>query len=124
MNDVSLYEQLGGYAAIVVIANALFPRLVAEEQLVRFWGHKDEDEIALAKQLFIDFVAQQTGGEISYQGRDMQQLHDRMQIDVPEWLIFMRHLNDTLDELGLSDRQRQGVQSFVKTTMEGMVEQH
>ena len=39
----TLYERLGGYDAIVAVANDLLPRLRADPQRGRFWAHRGED---------------------------------------------------------------------------------
>ena len=53
--EKSLYERLGGYDAISAVVNNLIPRLVADEQLGRVWGHRGNDGLEREKQLLIDF---------------------------------------------------------------------
>ena len=36
----TLYSRLGGYDAIVAVADNLLPRLAGDDQLRRFWDHR------------------------------------------------------------------------------------
>ena len=54
--SASLYERLSGYDAIAAVADNLLPRLMADEQLGRFWEHRGADGIAREKQLLVDFL--------------------------------------------------------------------
>jgi hemoglobin len=65
----SLHDRLGGYDAIAAVASNLLPRLMADEQLGRFWQHRGSDGIDREKQLLIDFLAHSSGGPMYYTGR-------------------------------------------------------
>jgi len=73
----SLYERLGGYDAIVAMANDLLPRLNNDPQLGRFWAHRGADGVEREKQLLIDFLCASAGGPVYYRGRDMALTHRR-----------------------------------------------
>lgn len=120
--EASLYQRLGGYEAIVAVVDNLFPRLANDQQLGRFWEHRGNDGIAREKQLLIDFIANQAGGELYYRGREMKLLHEGMRISESDWTVFWDHLNDTLDQFNLPDRERQDVLVFIKSTKEDIVE--
>ncbi len=45
----TLYERLGGYEAIAVVASDLLPRLQADPQLGRFWAHRGDDGVQREK---------------------------------------------------------------------------
>ena len=120
--DVPLYERLGGYEAIVAVVNDLFPRLAGDKQLGRFWAHRGEDGIAREKQLLIDFLANKSGGNLYYRGRDMKLTHIGMRISESDWNILMTHINATLDKFKLPRRERQEVIAFIESTKADMVE--
>jgi hemoglobin len=48
-DNKSLYDRLGGHAAITAVANDLLPRLRADSQLGRFWAHRGEDGVMREK---------------------------------------------------------------------------
>ncbi len=120
--EASLYQRLGGYDAVVAVVNNLFPRLAGDKQLGRFWAHRGADGIAREKQLLIDFIANKAGGNLYYRGRDMKLVHKDMRISESDWRILMKHINATLDEFKLPDRERQDVIAFIESTKADMVE--
>jgi hemoglobin len=118
----SLYERLGGYDAIVAVADELLPRLMSDPKLGRFWAHRGDDGLAREKQLLIDFLCNSAGGPMYYTGRDMKLSHVGMQISGQDWQIFIGHLEDTLDKFDVPDKERQEVLAFVESTREDIVE--
>ena len=92
----NLYERLGGYDAIAVVANDLLLRLRNDPQLGRFWKDRAEDSIMREKQLLIDFLCANAGGPMYYRGRDMQLSHRGMGISESDWIVFLGHAAATL----------------------------
>ncbi len=122
MSDKSLYERLGGYDALVAVADNLLPRLAGDAQLSRFWANRGEDGIAREKQLLVDFLASNAGGPMYYTGRDMLLSHKGMAISAADWDAFIGHLNATLDEFQVPEPERGQVLGFIDTTRADIVE--
>jgi len=124
MTDTSatLYQRLGGYDAIAAVAGSLIGRLMADEQLGRFWAHRGEDGLAREKQLLIDFLSASAGGPLLYTGRDMATSHKGMRISESDWSIFMGHVKDTLAEFEVPEKETADVLGFVKSTKSEIVE--
>lgn len=118
----TLYTRLGGYDALVAVADNLLPRLSGDPELGRFWAHRGEDGIAREKQLLVDFLASNTGGPMYYTGRGMAQSHKGMAISARDWDIFIGHLNDTLDAFQVPDQERSEVLAFMDSTKADIVE--
>ena len=118
----SLYDRLGGYDAIAAVANNLLPRLMADEQLARFWQNRGADGIDREKQLLIDFLAHSAGGPMYYTGRDMTIAHRGMQISESDWTRFLGHLNDTLKHFDLPAAETDDVLAFIESTKSEIVE--
>jgi len=118
----SLYSRLGGYDAIAAVADNLLPRLMADEQLGRFWAHRGEDGIRREKQLLIDFLCANAGGPMVYTGRDMSTSHRGMQISASDWTRFIEHLTDTLTHFDLADAEKNDVLGFIESTKSEIVE--
>src|SRR5260370_4233604 len=76
----TLYERLGGYAAIAAGANDLLPRLPADPQLGRVWAHRGEDGVMREKQLLVDFLCASAGGPMYYRRRGIGLTHPGMRI--------------------------------------------
>ena len=118
----SLYNRLGGYDAIAAVANNMLPRLMADEQLGRFWQNRGENGIERAKQLLIDFLAHASGGPMLYTGRNMTTTHRGMQISEADWTSFIGHLTDTLRHFDLPAAETNDVLTFIESTKSEIVE--
>lgn len=121
-SSATLYQRLGGYDAITAVAGSLIGRLMADEQLGRFWAHRGEDGLAREKQLLIDFLSASAGGPLLYTGRDMATSHKGMRISESDWSIFMGHVKDTLAEFEVLEKETADVLGFVESTKSEIVE--
>jgi hemoglobin len=122
MEAKSLYERLGGYDAVSAVANDLLPRLIADDQLGRFWAHRGIDGVEREKQLLIDFLCHNAGGPLYYTGRGMTVTHRGMRISESDWSTFLGHLRDTLEHFDLPDAEKTDVLSFIESTKSEIVE--
>jgi hemoglobin len=118
----SLYQRLGGYDAISAVAENLLPRLIADDQLGRFWAHRGADGIAREKQLLIDFLSNASGGPMVYTGRNMKTTHIGMQLSESDWTIFIGHVEATLDSFSLPEPERGDVIGFIESLKGDIVE--
>lgn len=118
----SLYERLGGYDAIAAVVNNLIPRLMADEQLGRFWAHRGDDGVQREKQLLVDFLCNASGGPMYYTGRDMTLAHRGMRISSSDWQRFVEHLEQTLASFELPDSEVTDVMTFIASTKNEIVE--
>lgn len=116
MNEATLYQRLGGYDGIAAVADNLMPRLTADAKLGRFWAHRGDDGLRREKQLLIDFLCSVMGGPMVYTGRDMKTTHAGMRINESDWSAFMDHLQATLDEFKIPDREGSEVISLAGST--------
>ena len=108
----SLYERLGGHAAITAVANDLLPRLRADLQLGRFWPHPGEDGVMREKQLLVDFLCASAGGPTYYRGRDMVLTHRGMRISESDWNVFLGHAAATLSKFRVPEVEQADVVAF------------
>jgi hemoglobin len=118
----SLYERLGGYDAIVAVANDLLPRLNNDPQLGRFWAHRGADGVEREKQLLIDFLCASAGGPVYYRGRDMALTHRGMRISESDWNVFLTHATATLAKLQVPAAEQREVAMFVQSLKKEIVE--
>jgi len=118
----TLYERLGGYAAIAAVANDLLPRLRTDPQLGRFWAHRGEDGVTREKQLLIDFLCATTGGPMYYRGRDMVLTHRGMRISDSDWTVFLGHAAATLAKFQVPEAEQRDVVAFVQGLKKEIVE--
>lgn len=118
----SLYARLGGYDAIAGVAEELLARLMADEQLGRFWRHRAHDSVRREKQLLIDFLCSSAGGALYYTGRDMKTSHFGLGISGDDWQAFLGHLRATLEKFQVATAEREDVIAFVESTRQDIVE--
>jgi hemoglobin len=118
----TLYERLGGYDAIVAVANDLLPRLRNDPQLGRFWKNRAEDSIMREKQLPIDFLCANAGGPMYYRGRDMQLSHRGMSVSESDWSVFLGHAAATLAKFKVPAAEQSDVVAFVQSLKKDIVE--
>ena len=120
--SATLYQRLGGYDAVAAVAGDLIGRLVADEQLGRFWAHRGQDGLDREKQLLIDFLCANAGGPLLYTGRDMTTTHRGMRISESDWTIFIGHVKATLAEFEVPEKDTADVVGFVESTKSEIVE--
>ncbi|HEY8206842.1 MAG TPA: group 1 truncated hemoglobin [Myxococcaceae bacterium] len=119
----TLFDRLGGYAAMAAVANDLLPRLQNDPQLGRFWAHRGADGIQREKQLLIDYLCASTGGQMYYTGRNMALSHRGMRISESDWNVFLGHAAATLNKLAVPQAEQGEVVSFVQSLKKDIVEQ-
>ena len=122
MSEQKLYDRLGGYDAIVGVAEALFVRVRACPELGRFWAHRGDDGIDREKQLLIDYLCASSGGPMYYTGRDMRTAHRGMRISDSDWSTFAAHVSATLAAAHLPETERNDVIAFIESSKADVVE--
>ncbi|MCB1931666.1 MAG: group 1 truncated hemoglobin [Candidatus Accumulibacter sp.] len=122
MDQISLYERLGGYDGITGFVDDLLPRLRADGQLGRFWQNRGDDGIAREKQLLIDYLSANAGGTLYYTGRDMKLSHKGMKISESDWSIFLDHAAATITALRVPKPESDEVVAFVLSLKDDIVE--
>jgi hemoglobin len=102
----SLYHRLGGYDAVAAFVDDLLPRLMSDSQLSVYWRGKCKDSLSKERQLLVDFLSSAFGGPAHYAGRNMKTSHDGLAISESDWNLFIRHTTETLNDLGVEEREK------------------
>jgi len=111
----SLYEQLGGEAAITAAVDIFYRKMLSDDRVAPFFDSVDMDG-QRAKQAA--FITMATGGPNNYTGKDLREGHKHL---VEKGLndshvdIVVEHLAATLKELGVGDEQIQQVSELVNS---------
>jgi len=122
MAEKSLYERLGSYDGITAFVNNLLDRVKADGQLRRFWDHRGTDRLEKEKQLLIDYLCANAGGQVHYTGRDMKVSHKGMNISESDWQIFLQHAGATMQALNVPEQEQIDVSEFVTSLKNDIVE--
>ena len=99
----SLYERLGGSAAINAAVDIFYRKVLNDELLAPFFDDVDMDAQIAKQKAFLTMV---TGGPNAYEGRDMREAHKRLVasgIGDAHVDAVIAHLGATLQELGAAE---------------------
>lgn len=101
----SLYEQLGGEAAVDAAVDIFYRKMLLDERVAAYFEAVDMDRQRAKQKAFLTMVF---GGPSAYGGRDLRAAHaglvqrglSDLHVDV-----VIEHLGGTLKELGVKDEQ-------------------
>lgn len=99
----SLYEELGGAAAIDAAVDIFYRKVLSDDRIARFFEGVDMERQAAKQKAFLTMVF---GGPANYSGKDMRQGHAhlvKMGLDDSHVDAVIEDLGETLKELGVSD---------------------
>ncbi|HET6360689.1 MAG TPA: group 1 truncated hemoglobin [Gemmatimonadota bacterium] len=123
----TLYDRLGGEAAIAAVVDTLVALASADAELnftrqgtANEWEATPEN-VALFKTRMVQFVGQATGGPQVYEGQDMATAHAGMQITDEEFDRLAGHLEAALDAYDVPETEKQELFAIVETTRSAIV---
>ncbi len=93
--EASLYDRLGGKAAIEAVIEDFVRRCAEDDRINRKFVRTD---IPRLKRMLVDQVCEATGGPCRYTGRDMRETHDGMGVTAGEFDALVEDLVQTLDQ--------------------------
>ena len=96
--STSIYERLGGEAAVDAAVDIFYRKVLADERISSFFDDVDMDRQRAKQKAFLTFVF---GGPNSYAGKDMRAAHARMKLTELHFNAVMENLGATLTELGV-----------------------
>ncbi len=109
----SLYTRLGGYDALAIFATKLIGQAQGDDMLGRFWLNRSADRNDRDLQVLIDYLVNQTGGQMYYTGRDMALAHRGMGINETDWARFIEIVINVAGELGVGETEGGEVLAFL-----------
>ena len=103
MNQQSLYDRLGGAAAVTAVVDEFVGRCAADS---RINGKFARTDVPRLKAHLVDQVCAATGGPCTYSGRDMRTTHDGMSVTGGEFEALVSNLIATLDQFGVPEAEK------------------
>jgi hemoglobin len=97
----SLFDQLGGAAAVDAAVDIFYRKVLSDYRINRFFDNSDMEAQAAKQKAFLTMAF---GGPNNYTGRDMRTTHAKfvkMGLNDSHFNIVMEHLGGTLTELGV-----------------------
>jgi hemoglobin len=124
----TLYERLGGEAAIKAVVDDFVPRAAADPKVnftrkgtPKEWQATPENVEKLKKGL-VQFIASATGGPQKYEGKPMKPAHAGMMITGAEFDALAADLVASLNKLSVPKREQDELVAIVATTKPQIVE--
>lgn len=112
----TLFERIGGEAAVNVAVDKFYRRVLADERINTFFDGVDMDKQAAKQKAFLTMVF---GGPHHYTGLDMRQGHRHLVargLNDSHFDAVVENLGATLKELGVSDSDIAEVAALAETT--------
>lgn len=99
----SLYEQLGGSAAVDAAVDVFYRRVLSDDRIAHFFEAVDMERQAAKQKAFLTMAF---GGPNNYSGQDMRNAHAHLVkngLNDVHFDAVIEHLDGSLRELGVAD---------------------
>ena len=99
----SLYDRLGGEAAIKAVVNEFVANVGADTRINQYFANANLDRL---KEHLVNQIGQASGGPQVYTGRDMKTAHAGMGIDGPAFDALVEDLVKALDKFSVPEQEK------------------
>ena len=103
MSHHTLYERLGGGAAITAVIDDFVARCAGDN---RINGKFARTDILRLKAMLVEQVSAATGSKVKYSGRGMRETHDGMGVTAGEFDALVEDLVATLNSFGVAAKSQ------------------
>ncbi|MBS3964801.1 MAG: group 1 truncated hemoglobin [Methylomonas sp.] len=121
-NTPSLYEQLGGEAAVNAAVDIFYRKVLADYRINRFFNNTDMERQAAKQKAFLTMAF---GGPNNYTGTDMRTAHahlvEKFGLDDSHFDAVMEHLTATLKELNAPQNLIDQVAAIAESTRDDVL---
>ena len=123
----SLYERLGGEAAVKAVVDDFVGRAAGNPKVnftrkgIKEW-EASEANVAKLKTNLVNLIGALTGGPQKYTGKDMKSLHAGMKITTAEFGALAGDLKATLDKFKVPAKEQAELMKIVGSTQGDIVE--
>jgi hemoglobin len=103
MSEQSLYDQIGGEAAVDAAVDIFYRKVLADDRINKFFEDVDMEKQAAKQKAFLTVAF---GGPNKYTGKDMRDAHAHLVakgLNDSHFDAVMEHLGGTLKELNVPD---------------------
>lgn len=101
--EKSLYERLGGEAAISAVVDAFAGNVLADARINKKFAKSDANRLVTNLKAF---VCSATGGPQKYEGLSMKESHKRMGVTEGEFNALVEDLVKALDKLNVPEKEK------------------
>ena len=114
--STSLYERIGGTAAVDAAVDAFYRRVLTDDRISHFFDDVDMERQAAKQKAFLTFVF---GGPANYSGKDMRAGHAHLVargLGEEHFNAVAENLQATLTELGVGQAEIDEVMAIAAST--------
>ncbi len=105
-SEKTLYDRIGGEAAIVALVDDFYERVLGDAKLAPFFEHTDTDKL---RRMQREFFAAALDGPIKYSGRPLAYVHQGRGIKPSHIGRFVGHLIETLKKKEIDRHDIDGI---------------
>ena len=112
----TLYDRIGGEKMVNLLVDVFYYKVLADDRVSRFFTEIDMLAQKRKQRAFLTFVF---GGADAYTGQSLRRAHARLVeqgMDVAHFFIVLKHLQDSLTELGVEESLVNEVVSIANST--------
>ena len=108
MKETSLYDRLGGKAAITAVVDEFVARVAADKRINAFFAETAADKMRLAsfKGKLVDQICEASGGPCKYVGKDMKSAHMGMGVSGADFNALVEDLVGALDKFKVPQHEK------------------
>ena len=117
----SLYQRIQYAGGLLRLVNGLYSRVLADPSLLFYFKHLDDQHLKRLRWHMLTLLAVVTGGPSKYQGRDLHEAHADLHITGEAFDRVARHLQRTLQELGVQPEDQRTVLAAVHARRDEVV---
>ena len=114
----SLYERLGGEAAVNLAVDKFYVRVLADNRINHFFDNLDMVAQANKQKAFLTMVF---GGPHNYSGRDMRAGHAHLSLTEEHFNAVVENLAATLQEMGVGAADIQEVAAIANSVKDDVL---
>jgi hemoglobin len=114
----SLYERIGGEAAVDAAVDKFYDKVLADERITGFFENLDMVAQARKQKAFLTMAF---GGPHNYTGRDMRMGHAHLGLTDEHFDAVVENLAATLAELGVADTDIQEVAGVAESVRDDVL---
>lgn len=114
----SLYDQIGGQAAMDAAVELFYVKVLADPRVNFFF-----EDISMVKQKRRqkEFLSAALGSPVPYTGRDMRRAHEDLNLNETHFNAIAEHLLATLTELKVPEPQLTQIMTIVASTKDAVL---
>ncbi len=104
-NERSLYERIGGQAAVSATVIKMYDKILSDEELAPFFENIDVERLRLSQSAFVTYAF---GGPNNYNGKTMRAAHSnsvKHGLNDRHFDLVAEHLKEAMKELGVGEAE-------------------